>query len=396
MSERVLIIVENLTVPRDRRVWNEATTLRDAGYRVSVICPVGPGYEDAYECLDGVHVHRHPQAPDDGSRWSFVREYLHALRWERRLARQVWRERGFDVVHICNPPDLLFLVALSYKLRHGVPVIFDHHDASPELYESKFGRRGAMVRVLRLLEGWTFRTADMVISTNESLRQVAIRRGRKRPDDVRVVRNGPDPDLFRPREPDPEIRDGRRHLVGWVGHMGDQAGLDDLVDAVAHIVFQRGRDDVHFMVIGDGPARPALRSRAGALGVADRFELPGAVYGDELVRRLSTCDVGVLTLRKTPLGDVSTPTKTMEYMALARPVVQYDLVESRRTAGETAVYARADDPADFGDKILWLLDHPEERERLGRAGRRRVEERLAWRHQAAFLLEAYRDVLEKR
>lgn len=398
MASRVVLIVENLAVPRDRRVWNEATTLRDAGYHVSVICPVGPGFTAPYEVLDDIEIHRHPLPPDTGSRLGFIREYLNALRWERRLLRRIGHDGPVDVIHLANPPDVLYLVARPYR-RRGARVIFDHHDVAPELYESKFGRRGPLYWLLRFFERRTFRNSDLVISTNESIRDVAIRRGRRRPEDVRVVRNGPDPDVFAPRAQDAEVRqraglrEGSGTLVVWVGHMGDQAGLDDLVDAAAHIVHGLGRNDIRFMIIGDGPVRAATEARAERKGVAEHVRFTGPIYGDDLVRHLASCDIGLLTLPKTPLGDRSTPTKTMEYMALGLPVVQYDLVESRRTAEDAALYARPNDPLDMAEKVVRLADAPDERERLGLRGRQRVVERLAWRHQAPELLRAYRDLL---
>lgn len=393
---RVLIIVENLTVPRDQRVWNEATTLRQTGYQVSVICPVGPGFTDRYELRDGVHIYRHPTPPDRGSTLGFVREYASALRWERRLTRRVWRERGFDVIHLSNPPDILFLVALPYKLRHGVRIVFDHHDLAPELYESKFRRRGPLHWMLRLFERFSFRTADLVISTNQSFREIAIRRGGARPGDVRVVRNGPDPDRLQPRRPDATLRAGRPYLVGWVGHMGSQAGLEHLVRAAAHIIHYHGRDEIHFLLMGEGPSLEPTRQLAVELGVAENIELTGALYGAEMVERLASCDCGVVPLPATEHAKQSTSIKCMEYMALGLPVVQFDLLESRRTAGDAAVYARPDDAKDLGDKILWLADRPQEGRRLSRLGRERVVRELAWHRQAPELLRAYDDLLGNR
>jgi glycosyltransferase involved in cell wall biosynthesis len=393
VSARALMLVENLTVPTDRRVWKEATSLRAAGYEVTVICPEGPGFEAGHEVLDGVRVLRHPLPPDTGSRGGIIREYLAALRWERRLAKRVWRERGFDVIHVANPPDLLFLVAWPYQLRHGVRLVYDQHDLAPELYESKFGGRGIFYWLLRLTEWLTYRRADLVLATNESFREIAQRRGRVDPARVRIVRNGPDLDEFNPRPPDPAVRRERPVLAGWVGHVGEQSGLEDLLLALAHVVRDRARPDVHLMLIGGGPALDATRSRARELGVDRHVEFAGPVYGEALVNRLSSCDMGVVPLRDTPHGNRSTAVKAAEYMALGLPVVQYDLVESRRTAGPAAAYATPGDPRALGDAILRLADDPSERARLGELGRRRVIERLAWSRQEPELLRAYRDVL---
>lgn len=393
MARHVLIIVENLTVPRDRRVWDEATTLQQAGYVVTVICPVGPGYEAAEEVLEGVRILRHPVPEDTGSRFGIIREYLHALWWERRLARQVWREHPFDAVHLCNPPELLFLVARRYQRRHGVRMVFDHHDLSPELYEAKFGRRGPFYLALRVAELLTFRSADRVLSTNETFRQVAIERGKVDPSAVTVVRNGPDPEEFAPRDPDPSVRRGRPCMAVWLGHLGHQAGVEDLVRAAAYLVHEKGRADVHFMVIGDGPGREPAERLARELGVTAFVEFTGPLWGSELVRHVGSADMGLVTMRSTGHGMMTTAVKTMEYMSLGLPVVQYDLREGRRSAGDAALYARPDDAIDLAERILWLADRPEERESMGRRGRERVLTELAWNHQAPRLLAVYRDLI---
>ena len=268
----------------------EATTLRGAGFEVAVICPKGKGYESPYECLEGVHIYRHDLPPEGDSLAGYGREYAGALWGEWRLARRVWREHGIDIVHICNPPDLLFLVAGWYKLFHRARVIFDQHDVMPELYEAKFGRRDIGYRLIKAAERLTFATADVVISTNESYRAVALGRGHKRPGDVFVVRSAPDLSRFRPTEPDPHYRRGARHVVGYVGVMGPQEGLDHLLKAAQIIVKEMGRTDVAFMLIGSGPSLPALKELAVELGLTDYVEFPGRVPDDELTRRLSSCD----------------------------------------------------------------------------------------------------------
>lgn len=392
MARHVLMIVENLTVPRDRRVWNEATTLRQAGYDVTVICPVGQGYQAAEEKLDGVRILRHPVPEDTGSRMAFIREYANALRWERRLARRVWQEHPFDAIHLSNPPDVLYLVARPYRRRHGVRVVFDHHDLSPEVYESKFGRRGFLHAALRLFERLTFRNVDRVISTNETFRQVAIERGGVAPSNVTIVRNGPDPLEFSPGTAVPSVRRGRSCLVVWLGHLSAQSGVEDLVRVAEHAVHTRGRDDVHFMVIGDGPFRDPVQRLARELGVDAFVEFTGPLYGGELVDRIASGDIGLVTLRNTRHGAMSTAVKTMEYMAFALPVVQYDLLEGRRTAEGASLYAEPDDPVDLAEKVLWLADHPEERRELGQRGRERIVSELAWPHQAPRLLALYEEL----
>jgi glycosyltransferase involved in cell wall biosynthesis len=389
MNSRVLIIVENLPVPFDRRVWQEATTLRAAGYAVSVICPQGRGYEAEYEEREGVHIYRHPLPPDISSTAGYLKEYAAALRGEFRLARRVWRERGFDIVHICNPPDLLFLVAGWFKLRRGVKIIFDHHDVVPEMFEAKFGRRGFFYWALRAAERLTFAAADLVISTNESHRRVARQRGRKPDERNIIVRSGPNLEKFQPGSPDPRFKRGKDYLVGYMGVMGEPEGLDLLLESIRYIVFDRGRRDIHFVLIGGGPLFEELQRLKTRLQLDEFVEFTGRIPDAEMIARLSTCDLCVNPDRKTPYNDMCTMNKILEYMALGRAIVQYDLVEGRFSAGEASLYAEGNNPRDFGDKILELLGNPERRARMGAAGRARMEQKLEWRHQAPQLLAAY-------
>lgn len=391
---KVLIIVENLPVPFDRRVWMEAVTLRRSGYEVSVICPVGKGAERTYEEIQGIHIYRHPLPPERSSPLGYIREYWWAISREFRLARRVWKERGgFDLIHICNPPDLLFLVALRYKLLRGVRVIFDQHDLNPELYEAKFGRRDLFYQALRLAEKLTFRTADAVIATNESYRDIALGRGGKRPEEVFVVRSGPDLSRFALRPADPAWRGGARFLVGYVGVMGEQEGIDLLLAAVRELVHVRGRTDFRFMLIGGGPAVPEMKRLAAEMGVAEYVEFAGRVPDEELIARLSSCDVCVNPDPKTPFNDRSTMNKILEYMALGKPIVQFDLLEGRRSAGEASLYAAPNDPADFAARIEALLADPAERARRGEIGYARMRDELEWRHQIPRLQAAYRFAL---
>lgn len=391
LAGKVLIVVENLPVPFDRRVWMEATTLHKAGYQVSVICPTGKGYEAPYEEVEGIHIYRHPLPPEQSSAVGYLKEYVWALTWEFRLARRVWKERGFDLVHICNPPDLLFIVALWYKLFHRVRVIFDQHDLNPEMYETKFGRRDIFYHGLRWAERLTFATADFVISTNESYREVALTRGRKAPHRVTVVRSGPDLSRFRPTAPQIGLKRGCRFLVGYVGVMGEQEGIDHLLRAIHHIVKDCGRSDIHFVLVGDGPARANLESLTRTLGLEGHVEFTGRIPDPDLLAILSTCDVCVNPDPKTPFNDRSTMNKILEYMAMSKPIVQFDLLEGRRSAENASLYARPDDDVDFATKILDLLDAPQLRHEMGRIGRTRMVETLEWRHQMPRLLQTYAD-----
>ncbi|MEH1787110.1 MAG: glycosyltransferase family 4 protein [Nostoc sp.] len=386
---RVLIIVENLPLPFDRRVWMEATTLIKAGYEVSVICPKGKGFEQEYEVIDQVHIYRHEMPPDISSVSGYLKEYGTALFWEFRLAHRVWRERGFDIVHICNPPDLLFLVAGWFKLFKGVKVIFDHHDINLEMYEAKYGRRDIFYYGLSLVERLTFATADVVISTNESYLSVALTRGRKSPEDVFVVRSGPDLSRFQPVPPNSVYRKSRKYLVGYVGVMGEPEGIDYLLQSVRYIVYEKKRQDIHFMLIGSGPMFEKLQALSEELEVNEFVEFTGRIPDNELLARLSSCDICANPDKKMPYNDRSTMNKIMEYMAMGKPIVQFDLLEGRRSAERASVYAKGNDVVDFAENILELLEDSERRQKMGELGRQRMEEKLEWRHQIPKLLEAY-------
>ncbi|MDJ0898988.1 MAG: glycosyltransferase family 4 protein [Xenococcus sp. MO_188.B8] len=386
---RVLIIVENLPSPFDRRVWMEATTLTKEGFEVSIICPQGKGYEKRYEVIDSIHIYRHPMPPEISSVVGYLTEYAAAVFWEFYLAHRVWWERGFDIIHICNPPDLLFLTAGWFKLIKGAKVIFDHHDINPEMYEAKYGRRDIFYYGLRLVERLTFALADTVIATNESYREIALTRGRKKPEDVFVVRSGPDLSRFQPVPVNEAYKRNKEYLVGYVGVMGEPEGIDYLLESIRHIVYDQNRQDIHFMLIGSGPMFTQLQNLAVQLGIEEFVEFTGRVSDEELLARLSSCDICVNPDKKMPYNDKSTMNKIMEYMAIGKPIVQFDLMEGRRSAGEASVYAKGNDAIDFADKILELLADPEQREQMGAIGLRRMEEKLEWRYQIPTLLQAY-------
>ncbi|MDF5709049.1 MAG: glycosyltransferase family 4 protein [Nostoc sp. S4] len=392
MSNKVLIIVENLPLPFDRRVWMEATTLTKAGYEVSVICPKGKGFEEEYEVIDRVHIYRHSMPPDISSVSGYLREYATALYWEFRLAHRVWQERGFDIVHICNPPDLLFLVAGWFKLFKGIKVIFDHHDINLEMYEAKYGRRDIFYYGLSLVERLTFATADVVISTNESYLSVALTRGRKSPEDVFVVRSGPDLSRFQPLPPNPVYRKGRKYLVGYVGVMGEPEGIDYLLQSVRYIVYEKNRQDIQFMLIGSGPMFEKLQELSQELEVNEYVEFTGRIPDNELLERLSSCDICANPDKKMPYNDRSTMNKIMEYMAMGKPIVQFDLLEGRRSAEAASVYAKGNDVVDFAKNILELLEDTPRRQQMGELARQRMVDKLEWRHQVPKLLEAYKKV----
>ena len=389
-GKRILFIVENLPSPFDRRVWQEATTLHQNGYQVAIICPTGKGYEEKYECLDGIHIYRHPLPPEAEGALGYALEYGVALYWEFYLSFKVLFSHGFDAIHACNPPDLIFLVGGFFKFFFHKKFLFDHHDINPELYEAKFGRRDFFYRLMLLCERLTFKTADRSIATNESYKQIAIERGGMRPDKVTVVRSGPKLDRLKIIEPVLALKKGRKYLVGYVGVMGKQEGIDYLLRALQYIVEHKNRTDVHFGLVGGGTELTSLQAYAKALGVEDYVTFTGRVSDQQMLEMLNTADVCVNPDVANEMNDKSTMNKIMEYMALAKPIVQFDLSEGRFSAQEASLYARRNDTKDLAEKILLLLDDQVKRKAMGDFGRNRIITELEWKYEEPKLLEAYR------
>ncbi len=390
------MVVENLPVPLDRRVWLEATALIAAGYEVSVICPMGRGWDAAYEVIDGVHIYRHPEPPEaHAGAVAYAKEYWHAIRAWFRLAAVVWKERGFDVIHGCNPPDLIFLLAWWYR-RKGVSYLFDHHDVCPELFEAKFGKRGLLYAVMRIWERLTFRTATVSLATNESFKKIAIKRGKMAPDDVFIVRSAPMVDTFVPGPGDVTYRKGARTVLGYVGVIGQQEGMDLLIAAVDHLINVSGKTDLHVIVVGFGPHLDEVISDVKSCGLETYFTFTGALYGDDMLAALNVIDIGVAPDPKNAMNDISTMNKVMEYMTLEKPSVQFDLTEGRFSAKDASLYARANDPVDFAAHIEALIDDPERGTAMGKAGRARVLNELSWAHSVPHLLAAYERLYSKR
>jgi glycosyltransferase involved in cell wall biosynthesis len=386
---KVLMIVENLPVPFDRRVWAEASTLKKSGYFVSIICPQGKNSTKAYEVIDDIHIYRHPLPFEAKGKIGYLLEYASALYWEFVLSLQIYRKHGFHVIHACNPPDLIFIVGAFWKFLFGVRFLFDHHDLSPELFEAKFNRRGVLWRMLVWLELLTFRLADVSIATNDSYRRIAIDRGGKSPASVFTIRSGPNLDRVREMPAANRWRNGRKYMVAYVGVIGEQEGLDLLLQSVHYIVRSRGRHDVQFVIMGSGPNWEEIVKLAHEIGVTEFITFTGTVEDETLFEVLSTADVCVNPDKPNAMNDKSTMNKIMEYMALGRPIVQYDLTEGRVSAQHASLYAHNIDTADFGDKILELADDPERRRIMGEYGRKRVNEELAWQFEEPKLLAAY-------
>ncbi|MDE1467467.1 glycosyltransferase family 4 protein [Aurantiacibacter sp. D1-12] len=394
-GKSVVIVVENLPLPFDRRVWQEARTLKAAGATVSVICPTGKGYEKRYEEIEGVHIHRHPLPIEADGALGFLLEYGAALFWETLLTWRIYFRRGIDVIQGCNPPDLIFLVALPFKLL-GVKYIFDHHDINPELYEAKFHKRGFFWRLMLLFEKLTFKAADISIATNQSYKAIAVERGGMPEGKVFVVRSGPDLSRLERVTPVPALKDGKRFMVGYVGVMGEQEGIDLLIEAVDHLVNRMNRRDVRFVLVGGGPSLAKLKAMTAELGLEEWIHFTGRAPDQDLFEVLSTMDIGVNPDRVNVMNDKSTMNKIMEYMSLGKAMVQFDVIEGRFSAQEASLYAKPNDPADMAEKIAILLDDPELRSRMGAYGRQRVERELNWTKQIEPLLDAYCNALQIR
>jgi glycosyltransferase involved in cell wall biosynthesis len=386
---RILIIVENLPVPFDRRVWAEAQTLHKAGYEVTVICPRGAFAEAPFELLDGIEIYRHPLPIEAKGKLAYLAEYSSALFWEFAYSIKVFCGRGFDVIHACNPPDLVFLIGAFYKYLFGKKFVFDHHDLNPELFEAKFGHRGPVWKALVFFERMTFKVADISIATNRSYAGIAARRGKMRPDRVFVVRSGPNLTRVRELAPDSTWRNGRAYLVAYVGVIGEQEGIDLLLQSIRHITSTRQRTDVQFVIMGAGPRLEMLRQECAQMRLSEFVTFTGRVEDTTLFKVLSTADVCVNPDRPNAMNDMSTMNKIMEYMALGKPIVQFDLAEGRVSAQSASLYARNTDTADFGDKILELVDDPDRRREMGIYGRKRVRDELSWDHEEPKLLAAY-------
>ncbi len=394
MKNKVLIIVENAPVPFDTRVWKEALSLSENGYEVTVLSPRDERYTRGYEVLKGVRIYRHPMPQEGNGIVAYLSEYFCALLCQFWYAWWIYFRHGFHVIQGCNPPDTIFMIALPFKLL-GVKYIFDQHDANPELYLSKYEKADMLYKVQVWLERQTFRFSDVVMTTNRSYRELAVTRGRIAPEDVFIVRNGPDLSTFRAVPPISDLKHGKRYLVGYVGNMSIQEGLDILLDVVLHIK-NLGRTDIHFTCVGGGPGLAGLRKMTQDKRLGDMVDFTGRVPDKELLDILSTADICVNPDKPCEMNDISTMIKIMEYMALGKPIVQFDLKEGKFSAQDASLYASNEDQvADFAAKILWLLENPQKREQMGQFGRKRVEDQLAWDYSVEQLLAAYRRALSK-
>ncbi len=394
----VLLIVENHSVPADRRVWGEAQSLRRAGYRVSVICPRGTFQDkEPFEARDGVAIHRFAMPFDGNTKLHYVFEYAWALLACFGLSLQVWRTRGFDVLHVGNPPDFFFPLAWFYKL-FGKKFIFDQHDLCPETYLAKFPDAGKRFwyRLLSWTEQRSYRAADAVVVTNQSYRDVARSRGRVPEERIFIVRNSPNLEVFRPLQPDLELKEGFRYLVTFVGIMAAQDGVDYLLRAAHHVIYVMGRRDILFVLMGTGPAWDDLQKMWADLELQPYVRFTGRIPDGPMLRYLAASDACASPDPHNLLNDVSTMQKLMEFMAMRKPSVSFDLKEARYSAQDAAVYVPDNDWRAFGEALVALLEDPKRCERMGEAGLQRIRTELSWTRSEAELRAAYAYVLHDR
>jgi glycosyltransferase involved in cell wall biosynthesis len=384
-SRSVLIVVQNLPVPLDRRVWLECQALRDVGYQVSVICPKGPG-DRSHEVLEGIHLYKYRATPATTGLLSYLLEFAYCWLRTAMISIKVYRRHRFSILQACNPPDTYWLLGAFWR-RFGVQYVFDQHDLNPELFRSRFGdpktpAAKAQLAVLSWLERMTYRIASQVIVTNESYRQIAMQRGRRESVDVTVVRSGPNTATMRPAPGRPELRKGADYLLAYIGIMGPQDNVDVLLDVMDVLVNQMQRTDVHLALMGFGDCLESLRAQSHRLGLDDQVTFTGRADHNMIADYLSTAHLGLSPDLKTPLNDVSTHNKTMEYMAYALPIVSFDLVESRLSAGDSSVYVESGDVVAFAKAIDELLDDPDRRVQMSRLARSRCVAELDWQPQA--------------
>ena len=388
-GKHILIIIENLPAPFDRRVWQEATTLKENGAEVSIICPKMKGYDKSFEVIEEIEIYRHSLKEGKGA-IGYLIEYSQAIFWELFLAFKIFFKKKFHVIHGCNPPDLIFLTAVLFK-PFGVKYVFDHHDINPELYISKFEKKGFFYKLMLLFEKLTFKAANFSIATNESYKKIAINRGGMPKKNVQVIRSGPKLDRLKLIPPVKKLKKGKKYLIGYIGVIGEQEGLDLLLQSAKHIISKR--NDVHFGIVGGGTYLEEIKQLCSQMNLSQYFDFYGRVDDQTMLKVLNTADVCVNPDKPTAMNNLSTMNKIMEYMALKKPIVQYDLKEGRFSAQESSLYANNTDPIDFAEKIIFLLDNDNIRHKMGEIGYDRVINELSWEFESSKLVDFYRRIL---
>ncbi len=390
-GKHILFIVENLPVPFDRRVWQEATTLKENGMEVSIICPQMKGYTKPYEVLEEIEIYRHPLPVEARGALGYLFEYGAAIYWEMKLAKKIYRKKPFHVIHGCNPPDLIYLTAKRYK-KKGVKYVFDHHDINPELYIAKYGKKDFFYKLMLYFEKQTFKYADASIATNESYKKIAIDRGGMNFNDVTIVRSGPKLNRLKLQKPIDKFKKGRKYLLGYLGVIGEQEGIDLLLESMKSII--SNRDDVQLAIVGGGSDLELLKKLSKQMGLSDYVDFYGRVSDQELLDVLNTSDVCVNPDKPTEMNNLSTMNKIMEYMALKKPIVQYNLKEGRFSAQKASLYAKNTSTKDFAGKIIELLDNEDLRDEMGEFGYNRVLNELSWKYESKKLLSCYNKLFQ--
>lgn len=390
----VLIIVQNLPVPYDRRTWNEAQTLCEANERVYVICPTGQdgSYTTRYEQLNGIRIYRYPAPPDAHNTLSYIFEFAYCWLWTAMLSFWIFIRHRFDILHSANPPETYFLLALLYR-PFGVRFIFDHHDLSPEMYLAKRGRAGGLLhRALLQLEKWTLQTADIVITTNNTQRQIAIERAGISTDIIFVVRNGPRSHLLYPVTPDPTLKHHKPYLISYLGEMGSQDGVAFMLEVAQYIYEDCQRHDIHMVLIGGGPMLETLQAYATQLDLGHSVTFTGRLGNEDIRQYLSTADVCAIPDMPSAYNHACSMNKVMEYMIFGKPIVSFDLHENRISAQDAAVYVEEHTVSAFAHTLLDLLDDTKRRYKMGIYARQRALDTLVWEHSVPHLLAAYEAV----
>jgi glycosyltransferase involved in cell wall biosynthesis len=394
----ILFIVENLPVPPDRRVWQEAISLKRAGYGISIICPKGKGFTKDYENINGIHIYRYPQLLEARTAIEYLFEYSSALFWELYLSIKIFMKRGFSVIHACNPPDLVFLIGALFKLMYKKKYVYDHHDLFPEMWIAKGGKRGIIYKLLLKMEKLSFISADISITTSESYKEIAFKRGKMKESDIFLVRSSPSYDDYLRHIP-PIINTVTKgkgpYCIGYLGVMAKQDGLDYLLKSADYLINNKKRDDMYFVLVGSGPEWDNLIKFSQELHLDRNVVFKGWKDGKELIDILADCDICVCPEPKNVYNDSSSLNKILEYMALGKPIVQYDLTESKLLAGAASLYAKPNDPIDFADKILFLLENPVYRKAMGELGRSRFYKYFSWEKSETELYRAYEHLWEK-
>jgi len=387
-GNKVLIIVENLPVPLDRRVWQESLALKEAGYDVTVVCPQMRGYDLSEEQLEGVKIYRHPIAKEASGILGFLIEYTSALWGETLCVYKVWKNGGFDIIHLCNPPDILFLVALPYKLFFGVRIIFDVHDLWPEMFEAKFSRRNPLIWAVLIAEKFTVKISDIIIATNKSVKSIIKNRHNKDDDSIFIVRTSPH-NIDKEIESVPKRRNGKKYLVGYIGVMGDSDGLQYLLEAIKYIIYKYDRKDIQFSLMGTGPQFENLNKIIKDYSIEEYVEMPGRVLDQYLFETLVTMDLGVGCDPINKYNDHCTMNKTLEYMAFGKPQVMFAIKEGKVSAAGAAVYVDENCPKKLAQAIVTTLDNASLRDKMSEIALKRINGKLSWKESKKSLLNAY-------